>query len=206
MVVVEVGGSRPASRSTSDHALRRCDVREVHDAGDVADRVDALGRRHQARRPSSPSRGRARRRAASSAEAVDVRLEADADQHLVGVQSCSLPPAVKRDGRAAVRAGRARSPARAGDELDALLLERALELDADLLVFERQQVVEQLDDRDVDAVGAPERARTRRRSGRRRRSRRLRLLAQRERVAAVDDRRRRRSRGRAARAAARRSR
>src|SRR5581483_1755562 len=136
------------------HALGRRDVREVHDAGDVADGVHARRRRLQGGIGLDPA-ALELHAGAVERERVDGRLEADADEHALGIELLLLALRGEAHGRAAV-ADLCAGDLRAGEEIDALLLERALDLDADLLVLEREEVVEQLEDGHVDAVGPPE--------------------------------------------------
>src|SRR5581483_12133089 len=130
---------------------RRGDVREVHDPGAVTDRPDAVDAGAE---PVVDLDVAALDLHADAFEAErrDVRLEADADEHAVRLEALLLALRRRTDGSAAL-AGRGLRIRGAREEFDAALLEGALELCARLFVLQRQQVVEQLYNRHVDAVG-----------------------------------------------------
>ena len=125
-------------------------MRQRELAGHVPDGVDAGGGR--------PHRVVDRNEAAFDrdaglfeAEGICVAAHADADQHLVRGQLLRLAAHADGDLGATVSDRHTLDP-RPRAKGDALLFEGALKLDADRLVLEWQEVVEQLHDRHVHAI------------------------------------------------------
>ena len=168
-VVAERHGLGLADRLGRDDALRLGDVRELQLRGDIADRVDVRDRGvHEVVDLDRAAIGELHA-GVLEPEALDVRREADRHHDLVGVDR-RLGAVLRRVGHGdAVAVVDDGLDLGRGEDVDAVLLVLAGDLLRDVRVLLRQRAVEELDDRDLDAVVDAGRRRTPCRSRRRRR-------------------------------------